>query len=174
MSQIDELLGNAEAYAKSFDKGDLPSTPARKVAVVTCMDARINPYGLLGLREGDAHVIRNAGGVVTDDTIRSLSISQSKLGTEEIVLIQHTGCGLLTFTDEEYAAELEAKTRERPRWKAHAFQDLDRSVREGVERIESSPFLLGTSAVKGLVYDVKTGRLREVETPSEPISASGR
>ena len=165
MSQIDELLGNAEAYASRFDKGGLSSAPARKVAVVTCMDARLNPYGLLGLKEGDAHVIRNAGGVVNDDTIRSLSISQRKLGTEEIVLIQHTGCGLLTFTDEEYAAELEAETGERPQWLAHTVPDLERSVRDGVERIRSSPFVPSTGTVRGLVYEVETGRLREVHTP---------
>ncbi len=165
MSQIDELLGNAEAYADDFVEGGLPSAPARKVAVVTCMDARIDPYRLLGLRAGDAHVIRNAGGVVTEDTIRSLSISQWKLGTEEIALIQHTGCGLLTFTDEEFAAGLEEKTGERPRWSAHTFPDLEQSVRDGIERIRLSPFVPHTDTVRGLVYEVETGRLREVHTP---------
>jgi len=143
----------------------LPAAPARKLAVVTCMDARIDPFELLGLRLGDAHVIRNAGGVVTEDAIRSLSISQRKLGTEEVVLIQHTGCGLLTFTDEEYAAELEADTGERPGWQAHAFADLERSVRDGVERIRSSPFVPSTATVRGLVYEMETGRLREAHTP---------
>jgi carbonic anhydrase len=143
----------------------LPAAPARKLAVITCMDARIDPFELLDLRLGDAHVIRNAGGVITDDTIRSLSISQRKLGTKEIVLIQHTGCGLLAFTDEEYAAELEADTGERPQWHAHAFADLERSVREGVERVKSSPFVPNTATVRGLVYEVETGRLREVHTP---------
>lgn len=143
----------------------LPAAPARKLTVITCMDARIEPFELLGLNLGDAHVIRNAGGVVTDDTIRSLSISQRKLGTEEVVLIQHTGCGLLTFTDEEYAAELESDVGERPRWRALAFDDLERSVREGVERVRSSPFLPNTGTVKGLVYELETGRLREVHTP---------
>jgi len=143
----------------------LPAAPARKLAVVTCMDARIDPFELLGLSLGDAHVIRNAGGVVTDDTIRSLSISQRKLGTEEIVLIQHTGCGLLTFTDEEYTAELEADTGERPQWRAHTFADLERSVRDGVGRVRSSPFVPNTATVRGLVYEVETGRLREVHTP---------
>ncbi len=165
MSQIDELLGNAEAHAEGFDDGLLSSVPARKVAVVTCMDARIDPSRLLGLREGDAHVIRNAGGVVTEDTIRSLSISQRKLGTEEIALIQHTGCGLLSFTDEEFAAELEIETGGRPRWSAHTFADLEQSVRDGVERIRSSPFVPRTGTVRGLVYQVETGRLREVHTP---------
>ncbi len=165
MSQIDELLGNAEAHVKGFGGGGLPSAPARKVAVVTCMDARIDPNRLLGLREGDAHVIRNAGGVVTDDTIRSLSISQRKLGTEEIALIQHTGCGLLTFTDEEFAAELKIETGERPRWSANTFPDLEQSVRDGVERIRSSQFVPHTGTVRGLIYEVETGRLREVHTP---------
>ena len=165
MSQIDELLGNAEAYASRFENGDLPVAPARKLAVVTCMDSRIDLFRLLGLRVGDAHVIRNAGGIVTDDTIRSLSISQRKLGTEEIVLIQHTDCGLLAFTDEEYAAELEADTGKRPHWHAQAFTDLERSVRDSVERVRSSPFVPSTATVKGFVYEVETGRLREVHTP---------
>ena len=143
----------------------LPAAPARKLAVLTCMDARVDPVELLDLRLGDAHVIRNAGGVVTDDAIRSLSISQHKLGTEEVVLIQHTGCGLLTFTDEEYAAELEADTGERPHWHARTFADLECSVREGVERVRSSPFVPNTATVRGLVYEVETGRLREVHTP---------
>ncbi len=143
----------------------LPAAPARKLTVVTCMDARIDPRELLGLDLGDAHVIRNAGGIVTDDAIRSLSISQRKLGTEEVVLIQHTDCGLLTFTDEEYAAELEADTGERPHWHAHAFTDLERSVRDGVERIRSSPFVPSAATVRGLVYEVETGRLREAHTP---------
>lgn len=137
MSQIDELLGNAQGYAESFDKGDLPSAPARKVAVVTCMDARIDPCQLLGLGEGDAHVIRNAGGVVTEDVIRSLSISQGLLETEEIALIQHTNC-------------------------AAGFADLEQSVREGVAQIEASPPIPRTDRVRGFVYDVKTGELREV------------
>ncbi|HEX7293408.1 MAG TPA: carbonic anhydrase [Solirubrobacterales bacterium] len=143
----------------------LPAAPARKLAVITCMDARIDPFELLDLRLGDAHVIRNAGGIITDDTIRSLSISQRKLGTEEVVLIQHTGCGLLTFTDEEYAAEIEADAGERPHWQAHTFTDLERSVRDGVERVRSSPFVPNTATVRGLVYEVETGRLREVHTP---------
>jgi carbonic anhydrase len=165
MSQIDELLGNAEAHARGFDGEGLSPAPARKVAVVTCMDARIDPSRLLGLRDGDAHVIRNAGGVVTEDTIRSLSISQRKLGTEEIALIQHTGCGLLTFTDEEFAAEVEIETGERPRWSAHTFPDLEQSVRNGVELIRSSPFVPRTGTVRGFVYEVETGRQREVHTP---------
>src|SRR5512134_3669550 len=124
MSVTDELLRNAEAYAAEFDKGDLPLPPARKVAVVACMDARLNPYGLLGLSEGDAHVIRNAGGVVTDDEIRSLAISQRLLGTEEIVLIHHTDCGMLTFTDEEFRRQCQEDTGLKPHWTVEAFDDL--------------------------------------------------
>jgi carbonic anhydrase len=143
----------------------LPAAPAKRLAVVTCMDARIDPYGLLGLSEGDAHVIRNAGGVVTEDVLRSLSISQRKLGTEEVVLIQHTGCGLLTFTDEEFAAELEEETGERPGWAAHTFADLERSLHDGVARIRSSPFVPRSGTVKAFVYELETGNLREVSTP---------
>ena len=126
------------------------------------MDARLNPYGLLGLSEGDAHVIRNAGGVVSEDAIRSLAISQNLLGTEEIVLIHHTDCGMLTFTDDEFADRLEAETGERPEWRAHTFSDLDSDIREGIERIKDSPFIPRTDNVRGFVYDVETGELHEV------------
>src|SRR5271156_4047541 len=125
MSSTDTFVANSGRYAASFDKGDLPLPPGSHVAVVACMDARLNPYGLLGLSEGDAHVIRNAGGVVSEDAIRSLAISQNLLGTEEIVLIHHTGCGMLTFTDDEFAQKLEGETGERPTWTAHAFSDLE-------------------------------------------------
>src|ERR1700709_2807186 len=162
MSTTDELLANAETYASSFSNGELPLPPARKVAVVACMDARLNPYGLLGLQEGDAHVIRNAGGVITDDEIRSLAISQRLLGTEEIVLIHHTDCGMLTFTDDEFVAKLESETGERPDWTAHAFSDPDADVRAGIEKIRSSPFIPHTDRVRGFVYDVHTGELNEV------------
>ncbi|HSI80125.1 MAG TPA: carbonic anhydrase [Solirubrobacterales bacterium] len=162
MSITDELLQNAERYAESFDKGDLPLPPGRKVAVLACMDARLNPYGLLGLSEGDAHVIRNAGGVVSDDAIRSLAISQNLLGTEEIILIHHTDCGMLTFSDDELADKLEGETGQRPEWRALAFSDLERDVREGIERIRSSPFIPRTDRVRGFVYEVDTGRLREI------------
>src|SRR6476646_1166319 len=130
MSITDELLRNNEAYAASFDKGDLPMPPARKVAVVACMDARLNPYGLLGLQEGDAHVIRNAGGVVTQDELRSLAISQRLLGTTEIVLIHHTDGGMLTFTDDQFKAQIQADTGIKPTWAAEAFTDLDEDVRQ--------------------------------------------
>lgn len=163
MSQTDELLANAKSYAKGFDKGDLPLSPGKKVVVLACMDARLNPYGLLGLREGDAHVIRNAGGVVSADAIRSLAISQNLLGTEEIVLIHHTGCGMLTFTDDEFAEKLERETGERPEWTAQAFSELEQDVREGIERIKASPFIPRTDRVRGFVYEVETGALREVD-----------
>jgi carbonic anhydrase len=161
MSVTDELLRNAESHAASFDKGDLPSTPGKKVAVVACMDTRLSPYAILGLTEGDAHVIRNAGGVVTDEEIRSLAISQHLLGTEEIILIHHTRCGMLSFTDDEFAARLEAETGVRPDWRAHAFRDLEASMRTQMRRIEDSPFIPRKN-VRGFVYEVETGRLREV------------
>jgi carbonic anhydrase len=162
MSTTDELVANNEAYVAQFDKGDLPLPPGRKVAVVACMDARLNPYGILGLHEGDAHVIRNAGGVVTDDEIRSLAISQRLLGTEEIILIHHTDCGMLTFTDDEFADKLEDETGRRPEWRAHAFDDLEQNVRDSIDKIRNSPFVPRTDSVKGYVYEVETGRLREV------------
>jgi carbonic anhydrase len=162
MSTTDELLANAESYAASFDKGDLPLPPAKKVAVLACMDARLNPYGLLGLQEGDAHVIRNAGGVVTDDEIRSLAISQRLLGTEEIILIHHTDCGMLTFTDDEFKRSVQDDVGIKPEWAAEAFPDLDEDVRQSVARIKASPFIPRKDSVRGFVYDVHTGALREV------------
>ncbi|HTX46060.1 MAG TPA: carbonic anhydrase [Solirubrobacteraceae bacterium] len=163
MSATDDLLTNNEAYAASFDKADLPLAPAKKVAVIACMDARLSVYGALGLTEGDAHVIRNAGGVVTDDAIRSLAISQRLLGTEEIVLIHHTGCGMLTFTDDAFKADIEADTGIRPEWAAEAFPDLDGDVRQSIARIKASPFIPRKDSVRGFVYEVETGRLREVQ-----------
>jgi carbonic anhydrase len=163
MSATDDLLANNESYAASFDEADLPAPPARKVAVVACMDARMNVYAMLGLREGDAHVIRNAGGAVTDDTIRSLAISQRLLGTEEIVLIHHTGCGMLTFTDDSFRSEIERDTGIRPPWPAEAFGDLDGDVRQSIARVKASPFLPHKESVRGFVYEVETGRLREVD-----------
>ena len=162
MSTTDELLENAKAYASSFDKGDLPMPPGRKIAVLACMDARLNPYGLLGLQEGDAHVIRNAGGVVTDDEIRSLAISQRLLGTEEIVLIHHTDCGMLTFTDDEFKKSIQEDVGIKPEWAAESFTDLDEDVRQSLARINASPFIPNKSSVRGFVYEVETGRLREV------------
>ena len=162
MSVTDELLKNNEAYAASFDKGDLPLPPAKKVAVLACMDARLDPSGALGLHEGDAHVILNAGGVVTDDEIRSLAISQRLLGTEEIILIHHTDCGMLTFEDDAFKATLVEKTGVKPTWAAESFSDLDEDVRQSVARIKASPFIPRKESVRGFVYDVSTGALREV------------
>jgi len=162
MSVIDELVRNADAYTESFDRGDLPLPPAKRVAVVACMDARLNPYGLLGLSEGDAHVIRNAGGVITDDEIRSLAISQRLLGTQEIMLIHHTDCGMLTFGDEDFRRQVQEDTGVKPGWAAEAFDDLEADVRQSIARIEASPFIPNKQTVRGFVYDVHTGRLTEV------------
>ena len=162
MTVTDELLKNAESYARTFDRGDLPLPPAKQVAVLACMDARLNVYGLLGLQEGDVHVIRNAGGVVTDDEIRSLAISQRLLGTREIILIHHTDCGMLTFSDEEFHRQLHEETGVEPAWRAEAFSDLGADVRESIARIEASPFIPEKGSIRGFVYDVHTGRLTEV------------
>ena len=163
MSNTDELLTNNESYVAEFgDKADLPLPPGRKTAVVACMDARLNVYGALGLKEGDAHVIRNAGGVVTDDAIRSLAISQRLLGTEEIVLIHHTDCGMLTFHDDDFKASIEQDTGIRPPWAAEAFGDLDADIKQSIARINASPFIPNKDSVRGFVYEVETGRLREV------------
>jgi carbonic anhydrase len=162
MSVIDELLENAERYGEAFEKGELPLSPAKRVVVVACMDARLNPYGLLGLSEGDAHVIRNAGGVVTDDEIRSISISQRLLGTEEIMLIHHTDCGMLTFSDDDFRRQVQEETGVKPEWAAEAFDDLDEDVRQSIARIKASPFVPKKEQVRGFVYEVETGRLREV------------
>jgi len=157
----DELLRNAESYAAGFDKGELAMPPGAKVAIVACMDARLNPYGLLGLKEGDAHVIRNAGGVITADEIRSLAISQRLLGTEEIILIHHTDCGMLTFTDDDFKRSVLEDTGIKPDWAAEAFPDLDEDVRQSIARIKASPFIPHKN-VRGFVYQVEDGRLREV------------
>lgn len=162
MSVTDELLANAERYAASFDKGDLPMPPGRRVAIVTCMDARVNPYGIFGLTEGDAHVIRNAGGAITDDAIRSLAISQRLLGTEEIILVHHADCGMRTFKDEEFAGQIQADTGIRPPWAPEAFPDSAGDVRQSLARIQANPFLPKKGSVRGFVYDEKTGRLEEV------------
>ena len=151
-----------ERYAASFDKGDLPAPPARKAAVVACMDARMDTARLLGLEEGDAHVIRNAGGVVTDDVLRSLLISQRLLGTREIVLVQHTGCGMLTFRDDDVKDAVEADTGLRPPFALEAFADLEQNVRQSIRRIEACPFIPIKNRIRGFIYEVDTGRLREV------------
>jgi carbonic anhydrase len=166
MSVTDELLRNNEAYAASFDKGHLGMPPTKKVAVVACMDARLQPNRILGLEEGEAHVIRNAGGVITDDEIRSLAISQRLLGTEEVILMHHTDCGMLTFTDEDFRRSLQDEVGIKPSWAPEAFSDLEDDVRQSIARIKASPFIPHKDAVRGFIYEVETGRLREVSAPA--------
>ena len=161
MSVTDDYLASNARYAASFT-GPLPMPPANHIAVVACMDARLNVYGILGLREGESHVIRNAGGAVTDDAIRSLAISQRLLGTREIILIHHTDCGMLTFTDDAFRRSIEEETGIRPPWAAEAFGDLEGDVRQSVARIKASPFIPHKDAVRGFVFDVATGKLNEV------------
>jgi carbonic anhydrase len=162
MSVTDQLIENNRRYASSFGKGDLPMPPARKLAVLACMDARLDLHKILGLEEGDAHVIRNAGGVATDDAIRSLVISQRLLGTEEIVLVHHTDCGMLTFSDDQVKAQIEAEIGIRPPFALEAFPDVAGDVRQSVARIKASPFIPKKDSVRGFVYDVGTGALTEV------------
>ncbi len=161
MTVTDELLANNSDYAATFT-GPLPLPPAKHVAVLACMDARLNVYGALGLKEGEAHVIRNAGGVVTEDEIRSLAISQRLLGTEEIILIHHTDCGMLTFTDDAFKASIQDEVGIKPAWAAESFSDLDEDVRQSIARIKASPFIPKKDAVRGFVFDVATGKLNEV------------
>ncbi len=161
MSVTDELLKNNEAYAASFT-GPLPLPPSKHVAVVACMDARLNVYGVLGLNEGESHVIRNAGGVITEDEIRSLAISQRLLGTQEIILIHHTDCGMLTFTDGDFKASIEKETGLRPAWAAEAFADEAEDVKQSIRRIKNSPFIPLKDSIRGFVFDVATGKLNEV------------
>jgi carbonic anhydrase len=162
MSVTNELLRNNESYAKSFTKGDLPLPPAKGVAVLACMDARLDVHKILGLQEGEAHVIRNAGGVATDDAIRSLVISQRLLGTKEIVLIHHTDCGMLTFTDDDVKGKIQAEVGIKPGFALEAFPNLEDDVKQSIARIEASPFIPNKTSVRGFVYDVKSGRLNEV------------
>src|ERR1700684_864676 len=161
MTATDNFLSNNAEYASVF-KGPLPMPPSKHVAVVACMDARLDVYRILGLNEGEAHVIRNAGGVVTDDVVRSLAISQRLLGTREVILIHHTDCGMLTFTDDGFKASIQEETGIKPPWSAEAFADLHEDVRQSVNRIKASPFVPHTDQVRGFVFDVATGRLREV------------
>jgi len=161
MSVTTDYLANNLEYAKTF-AGPLPLPPSRSIAVVACMDARIDVYRVLGLNEGESHVIRNAGGVVTDDEIRSLAISQRLLGTKEIILIHHTDCGMLTFTDDEFKQSILEETGLKPEWAAEAFADLDVDVRQSIKRIKNSPFIPHTEAVRGFIFDVATGLLHEV------------
>ena len=161
MSVTDEYLRNNLAYAEQF-AGPLPMPPSRHTAVVACMDARLNVYGMLGLKEGESHVIRNAGGVVADDAIRSLAISQRLLGTTEIILIHHTDCGMLTFTDDAFKRSIQDETGIKPPWSAESFTDLDEDVRQSIARIKASPFIPHKDAIRGFVFDVATGKLNEV------------
>ena len=165
MSVTDELLRNNEAYAASFEKGDLPPSPAERVAVVACMDTRLDVYRMLGLKEGEVHVIRNAGGVITDDVIRSLMISQRFLGTREILLIHHTDCGLLTFEDDDVKRRIQAEVGIKPPFSLEAFPDLEEDLLQSMARVEASPFVLHKN-VRCFVYEVETGRLREVSATS--------
>jgi carbonic anhydrase len=162
VSVTDELLHNNAEFASSFSNGELPMPPSRNLAVVACMDARLNVYALLGLGAGEAHVIRNAGGVVSEDVIRSLAISQRLLGTREVILVHHTDCGMLTFTDDQLKADIEADTGVRPHFALEAFSDLERDIRQSIARIKASPFVPNKDAVRGFVYDVRSGALQEV------------
>ena len=162
MTVTDNYLENNKAYAASF-QGPLPLPPANMIAVLACMDARLNVYGALGLSEGESHVIRNAGGVVTDDEIRSLAISQRLLGTEEIILIHHTDCGMLTFTDDEFKSSIQDETGIKPEWAAESFTDLEIDVRQSIARIKQSPFIPKKDNIRGFIFDVATGELNEVK-----------
>ncbi|KAF0965060.1 beta-class carbonic anhydrase [Rhodococcus sp. T7] len=162
MTVTDQYLKNNEEYAAGFT-GPLPLPPSKHVAVVACMDARLDVYRILGLQEGEAHVIRNAGGVVTDDEIRSLAISQRLLGTTEIILIHHTDCGMLTFTDDDFKKSIQDEVGIKPAWSAEAFPDLDEDVRQSLRRIQASPFVTATTSLRGFVFDVATGKLAEVK-----------
>ena len=162
MTETDELLANNRAHVESHGLAALPVAPRRRTTVVACMDSRLDVFAALGLGNGEVHVIRNAGGLVTDDVIRSLAISQRLLGTREVILIHHTDCGLLKITDDEFAAAIEADTGASPSWRAGAFSDLDAAVRVAIARIRESPFIPFKESVRGFVYDVATGELREV------------
>jgi carbonic anhydrase len=166
MSVTDEVIRNNESYARAFDKGALPMPPAKHLVVLACMDARLDVHKILGLNEGDAHVIRNAGGVATDDAIRSIVISQRLLGTNEVILIHHTDCGMLTFKDDEVKSQIQADTGIRPHFALEAFSDLAEDVRQSIGRIQASPFIPNKSSVRGFIYDVKTGKLNEVRVPA--------
>ncbi len=172
MSVTDELLKNNERYAASFDKGDTPLPPSRGIAVVACMDARLHVSAILGLEIGDAHIIRNAGGVVTDDAIRSLVISQRLLGTKEIILIHHSDCGMVTFSDDAVKAQIKGDTGIRPPFSLEAFPDAADDVRQSIARVKASPFIPHRDNVRGFVYDVSTGRLNEVQSGDRELTGS--
>ncbi len=161
MTVTDDYLANNAAYATSFE-GPLPLPPSKHIAVLACMDARIDVYRVLGINEGESHVIRNAGGVVTDDAIRSLAISQRLLGTTEIILIHHTDCGMLTFNDDDFKRAIQDETGVKPPWAAESFPDLAEDVRQSLQRIENSPFVTKHTSARGFIFDVATGKLDEV------------
>ncbi len=161
MTITDEFVEANKSYQADFD-GPLPLPPARRTAVIACMDARLDPAKILGINEGDAHVIRNAGGVVTEDALRSLAISQRLLGTEEIVLLHHTDCGMITFRDDEFRQGIEAETGIRPTWSSEAFPDAAQDVKQGIKRIETNPFIPRKDNIRGFVFDVATGAINEV------------
>jgi carbonic anhydrase len=163
---IDELLANNRGFAESMPNGHLDVRPSRRLAIVTCMDSRLNVFEALGLRDGEAHVLRNAGGVITDDVIRSLAVSQRRLGTREVILIHHTDCGMQTLSDDGFRAELQEATGVAPAFAIESFTDLDADVRQSILRVRRSDFLLHTDVVRGFVYDTDTHRLREIETPA--------
>ena len=167
MSASDELLQANAEYARTFDRGDLAMPPARRLAIVTCMDSRLDVFAALGLGDGEAHVLRNAGGVVTDDTIRSLAISQRRLGTREVMLIHHTDCGMQKLTDDGFRDELREETGVAPAFAIESFSDVDASVRQSILRVRRSDFIPHRDAVRGFVYDVDTHQLREVEVDGE-------
>jgi carbonic anhydrase len=172
---IDELLVSNRTFAEGFDRGDLDGRPSRRLAIVTCMDSRLDLFAALGLKYGEAHVLRNAGGVITDDVIRSLAISQRRLGTEEILLIHHTDCGMQAITDDGFRAELQQATGVAPAFAIESFADVDADVRQSIARIRKSPFLPHRDRVRGFVYDVNTGRLHEIEsTPRNRSATSSR
>jgi len=164
MTATNELLKNNQAYESAFDKGDLPMPPGKGVAVVACMDARLDVYEILGLELGEAHVIRNAGGVVSEDVIRSLPISQRLLGTKEIILVHHTDCGMLTFQDHEVKDQIVADTGARPHFALEAFPDVDDDIRQSIVRLKANPFIDHKDHIRGFVFDVNTGGLKEIAT----------
>jgi carbonic anhydrase len=168
MDVIDDLVANNEAFAALLPAQHLDVRPRRRLVVVTCMDSRLDVFKALGLQEGDAHILRNAGGVITDDVIRSLAVSQRRMGTRAVMLIHHTDCGLQTLTDDGFRAELQEATGVAPAFAIESFTDVDADVRQSIRRVRRSPFVLHREHVRGFVYDVETHGLREVEVDPEP------
>jgi carbonic anhydrase len=164
---IDDLITNNEAFAAGLPVQRLPIQPKRKLVIVTCMDSRLDVFAALGLREGDAHILRNAGGVITDDVIRSVAVSQRRLGTRSVMLIHHTDCGMQTLTDDGFRAELQEATGVAPAFAIESFTDLDADVRQSILRVRRSEFILHRESVRGFVYDVDTHRLREIDVEGE-------